>query len=234
MIAPRNFTNDLRASFDAAPQDAALLARAFHVAPADIEKAGYVLDKSGVDYLVHTPRGAYTVDVKRRGRGAAHHWRSIADPDCAVERWSKYEYGVPGALFRDSPLPDYWAFVYSDLPSRIDVVPAELLRIAARANYEQWAAEYGQRPSVTMTREYGPYSTIWVPVPLSIVATSLSTLPGLGLWPPHQTIMVRACSLTVPPVMSQLSTARPHAIVDLFPCARCGGWSDGGQHGSDA
>jgi hypothetical protein len=188
MITARNFTADLRASFDAAPVDAALLARAFGVSPASVEQASYSQDRAGVDWLIHTPRGLVTVDVKRRGRGSARYWQSRADPDCAIERWStRSEYGVPGALFRDDELPHFWGFVYTDIPGRLDLLPAPELRIAAQLNYEKWAhpLRYRERPSVTMTRESGAYRTLWTPVPLSIVAASLSTLPGLGLWPPH-------------------------------------------------
>ena len=179
MIAPRSFTGDWHASLALAETDRELLARHFSVPLESVIQATTADDRAGIDYWVALPSGRIGVDMKRRSRGASRFWRTPTDPDIIIELSSKLEYHVPGPLYRDSPLPDYFAFAFEDLSGTLFLLPAEPLRAVARSHRQEWIRRYGEQSTTTQTIEYGPYHSTFIALPYTVVVAAINAYNGL-------------------------------------------------------
>ena len=177
MITPRSFTSDFLQSLALADLDRALLAQHFAGPIERVVQADRVDDRNGTDFWVYrlgTRRVG--VDMKVRRQGARKYWRSPDDPEVPIELWSKAEYGVAGALYRAGPVADFIAYRFDDCPERLYVLSGEALRRVAVLHREEWLTRFGERYTVTATDESGPYSTSFIPVPVSVVLAAIEAL----------------------------------------------------------
>lgn len=188
IITTTSFTAALHTSFAYAEEDARLLTGVisdlYRVSPDRIAvtKTPPEVDKTGIDYVARllgrdTP--PITVDVKRSAAGRARYWQSPVNPDVAIELWSVApdgdRQGVPGPLFRGTPLPHYWAYIFGDIPGQVFMFPAESLRYVAQHQRADWERKYGVKtPKHTIGADGTPYASPFIPVPLSVVSTAVA------------------------------------------------------------
>lgn len=190
IIHTTSFTAALLTSFSYVEEDAQLLTGAmsdmYRIPPSRIAvtKTPPEVDRQGIDYVVRllgrdTP--PITVDVKPSAAGRARYWRSPVDPDIAIETWSVApdadtgRSGIPGPLFRATPLPTYWAYIFGDIPNKVYLFPAEALRTVARQQRADWERKYGIfTPKPTLSTDgVTAYRSPFIPVPLSVVSAAV-------------------------------------------------------------
>ena len=110
----------------------------------DIQKTDIETDKKGIDYIVKLDKGAEIgIDVKRREKGASRYWQ-YGEAELAIENWSVCPpNGKIGWSFSRETNVDYILYVFdkSDCEKSY-LLPFQLLRMAARANWFSWSDKY--------------------------------------------------------------------------------------------
>ena len=138
-----------------------------------VEKTNAEMDKTGVDYIATLKSGVtIKIDAKTREAHSSRYWKN-GEPELAIETWSVYDTKIGWTGNSSSPV-EYILYTFD--PSDTDkyyLIPFQLLRTAARRNYQSWKDKYGEKSQYS----YGSNGIKWqskcIFVPASVVIEAL-------------------------------------------------------------
>lgn len=112
---------------------------------ARVEKTNTDIDKTGVDYYAVLESGVViNIDAKARERGASRYWAN-GEPELAIETWSVYK-SKPGWTFSLKSDVDYILYSFDSTDAdKYYLLPFQLLRNAAIANYRKWESQFPEK-----------------------------------------------------------------------------------------
>lgn len=161
-----NFRAQLQETKDADPRVRQIIQRFFPSATTIQICEDLELQAKGVDHIVTLSSGKILFIEEKI--------RTTSWQDVLLETVSVDATGAPGWIVKEGMLTDYLLYIFTG--TRAYLYPWELLKIAWARNGEAWLKRYGTVKAVNKS-----YTTLSVPVPLTVLSKAIQVAAFVGL-----------------------------------------------------